>query len=329
MGVGDFIFGRQRDELQVLDLRHFQAAQLRDLLTDETRRWQQRLLWDYSKSVELLLEYIDGHILPGYAAIRDDVVRGYAFGVLEGAKAVIGDAYAFDEVVGTENPTCDLLLRHLIEMLQAAPGIDRIEAQLLLFPAGALHAPFLEAGFVPYPRLFMMGSVEAALDGTTAPLPEGLRLESWRPEMYEPAAELIHRCYQGHMDANINDQYRSISGSLRFLHNIVRFPGCGVFSVENSWVLRDEAGKPQAMSLSSRVHADIGHVTQLCVSPQWRGRGLGSLLLQQTARTLRNDGGKALSLTVTEANQSARAVYESLGYRVTHRFEAMVWDKAE
>ena len=33
----------------------------------------------------------------------------------------------------------------------------------------------------------------------------------------------------GHIDASINDQYRSLHGSLRFLHNIVRFPGCGVF----------------------------------------------------------------------------------------------------
>ena len=38
----------------------------------------------------------------------------------------------------------------------------------------------------------------------------------------------------------INDQYRSLHGSLRFLHNIVRFPGCGVFEAEQSWVLRDQ-----------------------------------------------------------------------------------------
>jgi len=328
MAVSDFIFGKHKDELQVLDLRHFGASQVCELLNDETRRWQQRLVWDYSKSMDLLLEYVDGHILPGYAAVRDGVVRGYTFGVLEGAKAVIGDAYAFGEAVETANPTCDLLLRHLIEMLQATPGVDRIESQLLLFPAGSLRAPFQEAGFVAMPRLFMMGGVEAALaDEVALRLPEGLHLDRWRPEMYEPAAELIQRCYMGHMDANINDQYRSVAGSLRFLHNIVRFPGCGIFSAENSWVLRDDAGKPQALSLSSRVHPEVGHVTQLCVSPKWRGKGLGRMLLQQTARTLREDGGKALSLTVTEANQSARAVYDGLGYKVVHRFEAMVWDR--
>jgi len=37
-------------------------------------------------------------------------------------------------------------------------------------------------------------------------------------------AELVHACYVGHADAQINDQYRSLHGSLRFLHNIVRFP---------------------------------------------------------------------------------------------------------
>jgi ribosomal protein S18 acetylase RimI-like enzyme len=328
MAVGDFIFGKQKGELEVLDLRHFGAAQIGALFAAETRRWQQRLVWDYSKSMELLLEYVDGHILPGYAATRNGEVRGYTFGVLEGVKAVIGDVFAFNEAADTTNPICDLLLRHLIEMLQATPGVDRIESQLLLFPAGALRTPFHEADFRAFPRLFMMGSIEAALTGNNPlRLPPGLYLESWRPELYEPAAELIHRCYQGHMDANINDQYRSVAGSLRFLHNIVRFPGCGIFSAENSWVLRDSAGKPQAMSLSSRVHPDVGHVTQLCVSPQWRSHGLGRTLLQQTAQALRKDGGKALSLTVTEANHSARAVYDSLGYKVMHRFEAMVWDR--
>ena len=38
------------------------------------------------------------------------------------------------------------------------------------------------------------------------------------------------------MDSEINDQYRTLSGSLRFLNNIVRFPGCGTFDPEGSFV---------------------------------------------------------------------------------------------
>jgi ribosomal protein S18 acetylase RimI-like enzyme len=327
MSVGEFIFGKQRAsaQMEVLDLRHFGAAQMTPLLRDEAVRWERRLKWDYSKSIELLLEYLDGRVLPGFVAVRDGRVLGYTFGVLEGAKAVIGDAYAFGETEGESNPVCETLLQHLIEMLQATPGVERVESQLLMFPAGALAGPFFSRGFRAHPRLFMMGNVTDV--GSQMAVPSGLRMETWRPEFYDAAAELIHRCYEGHMDSGINDQYCSVHGSLRFLHNIIRFPGCGVFDAENSWVIRDvKTGMPQALLLSSQVRADVSHVTQLCVTPKLRGFGLGKMLLQQAARTLARRGGKTISLTVTEANTEARRVYEELGYRVAHRFEAMVWD---
>ena len=58
----------------------------------------------------------------------------------------------------------------------------------------------------------------------------------------QAAGELVHAAYKNHLDSQINDQYRSLHGSLRFLHNIVRFPGCGIFDVGGSLVLRDAAG---------------------------------------------------------------------------------------
>jgi len=332
MSLGSQIFGtRQAAHMEVLDLRHFNAAQLRPLLREEAARWETRLRWDYSGSIELLLEYLDGRVLPGYVAMYGGRVTGYTFGVMEGAKAVIGDAYAFGETESTSNPICETLLHHLIEMLQATPGIDRIESQLLMFPVGALAGPFLSRGFRSYPRLFMIGDVTGAVDVDEAvQLPAGLRLEAWKPEFYDAAAELIHRSYVGHMDSGINDQYRSVHGSLRFLHNIIRFPGCGAFDAGNSWVLRDERTRlPQAMLLSSRVREDVGHVTQLCVMPALRGLGLGRILLQQAARVLAKRGGTALSLTVTEANDVARRLYDELGFKTLHRFEAMVWDGSE
>ena len=43
-------------QFEVLDLRHFSAAQLRPLLMDQAARWQRLLNWDYSTSTNLLLE---------------------------------------------------------------------------------------------------------------------------------------------------------------------------------------------------------------------------------------------------------------------------------
>jgi GNAT superfamily N-acetyltransferase len=321
----------QFPELEILDLRHFSGVQLKPLLRDEAERWQRRLRWDYSRASGMLLEYLDSRILPGFVALQAGRTIGYAFCVFEGSKAVVGDVYAMGETESLSNPICDTLLHHLLELLQAMPGINRVESQLLMFPAGALAEPFHARGFRSFPRLFMtcgLAAHEEHIDGNPL-LPPGisLTLQSWRPEFYDGAAELIHHCYDGHMDAQINDQYRTLHGAQRFLHNIIRFPGCGVFDAESSWVLRNsKTNTIEAVLLCSRVRGDVNHITQLCVSPSLRGHSLGQILLERCATESAARGVKQLTLTVTEANTAARHLYERNAFNVLHRFEAMVWD---
>jgi GNAT superfamily N-acetyltransferase len=319
-------------QIEVLDLRHFSAARLRPLLQHEAVRWQQRLRWDYAAAITLLLDYIDGRILPGFVALNQGRVVGYAFCVFEAAKAVIGDVYAFDEGEQLDNPICETLLHHLLEMLQATPGVDRIESQLLMFPAGALVGPFLSRGFRSDARLFMTCDLTA---NSGAPrlasepwerMPAHLVLEPWRPQFYDPAAALIHSAYTGNVDSNINDQYRSVSGAQRFLHNIIRFPGCGIFDPADSWVVRDARTHAlEAMILCSRVRQDAGHITQLCVRQELRRQGIAEALLHHGAAQIARRGVNSLSLTVTEANAPALRLYERNGFSTLHRFEAWVW----
>ena len=320
-------------QLEILDLRHFSAAALRPLLEEQAAVWERRLLWDYTRSIQLLLEYVDSRSLTGYVAVRAGRVAGYAFGVCEAEKAVLGDVYAFGESERQQNPVCDTLLDHLIETLQAMPGIERVESQLLLFPDGALHGPFLSRGLRPFPRLFMVCDLDrldqapppALVPGSATPP----RPERWQPESYLPAAALIYEAYAGHTDSAINDQYRSLTGAQRFLHNIVHFPGCGVFDPAHSWVLRSErTGEMQGVILCSRVREDAVHITQLCIRPPLRGQGLCNLLLRHCLTQLHAHGLRTASLTVTEGNTGARRLYEQHGFRTLHRFEAWVWQKS-
>src|SRR5271157_4428834 len=80
--------------IEILDLRHFAAPVLRPVLDAEGELWKQRLHWDYRTSARLLMQYLDSHLLPGYAAVEDGQVTGYAFCVYEETKAVIGDVFA-------------------------------------------------------------------------------------------------------------------------------------------------------------------------------------------------------------------------------------------
>ncbi len=326
------------DRYDIRDLRLFTGRDLRPLLTEEARLWRERLRWDYTQSIELLLTYLDSRILPGFVALDHvtQTVCGYCFSVYETQKAVVGDVFA----IGHEPLAVNiLLLHHLLPMLQHTPGVDRVESQLLL-DSTALQIPFRESGFASYRRLFLEAEVpdprelipENSLlqrpDEPSFQLPSNLRLTRWLPTHYQPAGDLIHRCYEGHSDSHINDQYRSVQGSLRFLHNIVRFPGCGVFDAENSFAVRDErSGQLEAVALVSRVETDVAHLTQLCVAPRRRGYGLGRMLLRYAATQLASRGVRAITLTVTEANAPALKLYRDLGFRTRTAFCANVWTK--
>lgn len=312
--------------MEILDLRHFSSVDLRPLLDDETRLWARLLSWDYSGSADMILRYVDAKILPGYAAVDRGRVFGYSFFVYEGNKGVIGDLYVTN---GTRLPNaCEVeikLLTHVIETLQQSPGIHRVEAQLLAHEANAVSRPFLETGFHRHPRLFMVLNLASAVQ-PIAVHPE-VEIRPWIESDYQPSAAVITAAYRGHVDAQINDQYHTLSGSLRFLNNIVRFPGCGVFDPESSFVALDRrAGSLIGLILCSRVRSDVGHVTQVCVLPEYRSRRIGESLMGATAQSLKRRHFSTLSLTVTEANERAVALYRRLNFDTNRVFDAFVWE---
>jgi ribosomal protein S18 acetylase RimI-like enzyme len=365
-------------QLEILDLRHFSARQLRPLLEAEARIWEKQLRWNYQGSTELLLQYLDSRILPGYVALDRGRVCGFTFCVYEGHKAVVGDAFALSDDPAQALLIAQTLLHQILQLLQHSPDIQRVESQLLLYNSGSIDDVFLTAGFSLYPRLFMERNLlhppdtppsrptggptegvhasrsdlptssgpvrqdkaltsngpvrqDAALTSTGS-VPQNMdhiNLTGWHADHYQAAAELIHESYIGHIDARINDQYCSLHGSLRFLHNIVRFPGCGVFDATASWVLYDRHnGALVGMVLCSRVAEDVAHITQLCIAPRYRGHGFGRRLLDHCIAHLTRSGFAAITLTVTEANHQAVELYKQTGFFIRHRFDAMVLDKS-
>jgi ribosomal protein S18 acetylase RimI-like enzyme len=322
--------------MEILDLRHFRSSDLRPLLEAEAREWGRMLAWDYTSSADMILRYMDARILPGYAAVEDTRVVGYTFFVYEGSKGVIGDLFVQPEPRGSPSARREIerrLLAQVIETLQISPGVHRIEAQLLLHDTGSLEAPFREEGFHRHPRLFMtlplhnglksMALVNGAL-GTRFP---DLEFRKWVEEDFQSAAALITAAYREHVDSEINDQYRTLAGSLRFLNNIIRFPGCGTFDAEASVVARSRlSGSMLGLILCSRVKSDVGHVTQVCLAPEQRHRGLGQALVASAANELRKRNCTTLSLTVTQANMRAVDLYKKLGFSIDRVFDAFVWE---
>jgi GNAT superfamily N-acetyltransferase len=335
---------------EILDLRHFAAPMLRPVLEAESVVWRERLHWDYLASAKLLLQYLDARSLPGYVAVDSGRVTGYIFCVYEDSKAVIGDVFAMPENLGDGGTgsltperqyrlgaggsalrdNCreieDNLLQRLLELLLHSPGIDRIETQLLLHPAGEHARVFQRAGFEVFLRLYMRLGLVGRLIEANLSLPPELELRPWQDQDLNLAGRLITEAYRNHPDSVINDQYRTVHGSQRFLQNIVRFPGCGIFTPQASHVIVDRIKRePIALLLGSRVSAQCGHITQICVHPHYRHKGLAHLLLRVAAVQFQRLGMTDLTLTVTEANTSAVDLYHAEGYEIAHSFNAAVW----
>jgi ribosomal protein S18 acetylase RimI-like enzyme len=321
--------------MEILDLRHFASADLRPLLEDEIAVWGRLLSWDYSISAEMILRYMDAKILPGYAAIERGSIFGYSFFVYEQSKGVIGDLFVRESVRDSgrdggrnsgRHEVEERLLTHVIETLQQSPGIHRVEAQLLTHHTGEISQPFLQQGFSRHPRVFMNFEI-GKHPQTEPPLPPQFEIRGWSEQEYQAAAALITAAYRGHVDSEINDQYRTLTGSLRFLNNIVRFPGCGTFDPQASFVVVDRRTRTLiGLILCSQVRPDVGHITQVCVLPEYRSAGLGEAMLAASTRNLRGRGFHFISLTVTEANDRAIALYKRIGFESTRVFDAFVWE---
>jgi ribosomal protein S18 acetylase RimI-like enzyme len=310
---------------RVVELRHLRGGDLDLLLEEETQAWRDTLDWDFRGSANLVRRFLEIQALNGYALIINGYPVGYCYFVAEERKGLIGDLYVLKDYLNVENE--ERLLAAVVDGLMRTPLIRRIESQLMMLrtgPAIALPQP-------RYVRMFVRNFMEIVGD-MAARLPEKrpsqpVLFDSWSERKQDEAAALIASAYQGHIDSEINDQYRSPAGARRFLMNIVQFPGCGSFFQPASFVAMEPGtGRLAGICLASLVQADVGHITQVCVSKAARGTGAGYELIRRSLESLARHGCRKVTLTVTASNSEAIALYERMGFRKTRNFAAYVWD---
>ena len=310
--------------MQIVDLRLMTPRQMEPLFEEEARQWLEDLHWDYRPSLALIRRFLDTRSLAGRAALEDGRAAGYGFYVLEENKALLGGLFVsrpfFGSALGEE------LLRSILTGLQQQPNIERIETQLMPF-GHALDAALAEHKFRLYTRQFMLLPLAQARPspaGGAAPRP---RLERWNDRSFEPCARLIQAAYAEHVDGEINEQYRTTQGAIKFLRNIVVLPGCGQFLGDASFLAFDpQRGTLAGAVLTSAVSSGVGHTTQLCVLPECQSQGLGRQLLEASIAALSARRFEALSLTVTSANSRAVQLYERMGFQTKRTFAAAVWE---
>jgi ribosomal protein S18 acetylase RimI-like enzyme len=310
----------------LVQLPQLTSTDLDPLLAEEIEVWQHRFAWDFRPSADLLRRFLQIRSLYGCALRVGKEVVGYSYYVCEGRKGLIGDFYVRSEYASTSHEM--YLLNAVAQGLMQTPGVRRIESQLMLVrtPPQSGPLPFCR-NLVRHDRYFMEIRQEAAV--ALPPKAPSYRVTfiPWAERYREEMARVVAASYRGHVDSEINDQYRNIPGARQFLSNIVKFPGCGRFSPEASVLALDSStGRLCGLSLASHVSANSGHVTQLCVLPALRGARLGYELLRRTLSRLADTGCTSMSLTVTCTNVDAIRLYRSIGFEAEVTFPALVWE---
>jgi ribosomal protein S18 acetylase RimI-like enzyme len=309
---------------QILDLRTVDMESLAPVLAEQIVAWREELDWDFTLSANLVRRFVQMHALTGYALVaRNDPTQviGYSYYVCEEGKGLIGDLYILKQYRKWELEYA--LFQASIDAIWQTPAAQRIEAQLLMLadaPNRRLPHPNRFRGF---PRFFLEAPAGVRLPARN--LPPAISIVPWTEAWQEATGRLIAHAYQNHIDSQINDQYRSAIGARRFLNNIVQYPGCGTFFAPASFAAI-AAGALCGVSLASLVAQDVGHITQVCVAPSYQGTGLGYELVRRSMDALAAHRCRAVSLTVTEANESALRLYRNMGFVKRRAFAAYVWE---
>ncbi|HVT94700.1 MAG TPA: GNAT family N-acetyltransferase [Bryobacteraceae bacterium] len=323
--AGESCAGVAAVEPRIVDLRQLPPFSLLPILAEETEIWRQTLDWDFKASAALVSQFQESHSLNGSALLAGGQAVGYSYYVCEGHKGLIGDFFVMRAHATPENEM--RLLGGVVEQIASTPSVHRLESQLMMLRKPKLSALPLRRWVRVFPRLFLELDLRAM-----KPLPVGqaarqVTIDNWTERRQDDAAALVAIAYRDHIDSEINDQYRSPGGARHFLSNVIQYPGCGVFFQPGSFLaFSSDNGRLCGMCLSSLVANDVGHVTQICVSPQMRGKGVGYELLRRAIEAMARAGCRMASLTVTASNTGAIQLYEQVGFTVRTSFAAHVWD---
>lgn len=310
----------------LVDLRSVPATALTRLLEEEAAIWRKEFSWDFRPSADLVRKFVDMRALTGCAVIRGGQAVGYSYYVCEDGKGLIGDLFVSPSPHQAHDE--NTLLTAILDALWRTPGVDRIETQLMMLRQPLSRSVPYARWFSSHPRRFYEVDLSriAQLPSPVTKSRNPTTVVPWSEARQEEAAELIAHSYSGHIDSQINDQYRSTAGARRFLLNIIQYPGCGSFFGPASFVAIDRyTQKTCGLCLTSLVSERTGHITQLCVAPEHRGSGLGRQLLRHSLLALAAHGANRTSLTVTSENREAIGLYERMGFQNQRDFAAYVW----
>ncbi|MEX0713423.1 MAG: GNAT family N-acetyltransferase [Pirellulales bacterium] len=148
-------------------------------------------------------------------------------------------------------------------------------------------------------------------------VPPGYRLVAWQPELLPAHAEAKYLSFRTEIDANVFPCLGDFDGCVRLMQEITQKEG---FLAEATWLVAwrgasgDAASEVCGTVQGIRDRSGMGAIQNLGITPEHRGRGLGSLLMLKALDGFRRAGLRRAFLEVTAQNDGAIKLYRRLGF---------------
>ena len=289
------------------DWRGADPALLRSCYEREQHSWQDDLGWDTTWTWATVEQARVSWGLPGLLAFDDaGTLQGWAFSMKEGAALHIGGLVAsspavttalLDRLVGGSAAPVACFIRHRAPGLIDALAARGFEIERFLYLSRPLAADDAQR-----------------VAGFSSPA------TAWHDRDFAGAANLLQASYAG--DAG---RHFASSGTIgewaKYLSGVIQQAGCGPIDRDATRVQRD-SGALQALALVTSIHPQTAHLAQLVVHPDSRGCGVGTRLIREALACAARSGRTAMTLLVGEHNDSARRLYDSLGFTELATFVA-------
>ena len=304
--------------MRTVPLTELHTRDLRALLQEESAHWEEELLWDYSDVSAAVVNGLERRALSGFVLRDGPRSVAYCYYMIDGGRAIVGSLFAAAGFRGQGLE--ESLLDAVLSAAQARPANDRVECQTLFSTSRKADERFTRAGFQSRRRHYLVRPLDGAIE---AP-PAGFKLRPVRRDDLAAAAQIIHRSHQGSLDAALNMTYATPALCRSFVETLVLRAGCGRFDPEAS-LMADGRDGPVGVLLASQLSPSNGHICQVSVLGGEQSRGLGTALVSSALSAFRRQGLSTASLSVTEHNTRAYALYERLGFRRHRTFAAHAW----
>jgi ribosomal protein S18 acetylase RimI-like enzyme len=312
----------------VVDLSIVRPGELERLWQREAQSWRQRLLWDISDSLYRLQRMVERCSIAGKILRNGTGAAGYACYAVAGKLGVISRLAISPECDAGE---AEILIRETVSAVRQT-GASRIEGRFISIDSRWLPQLFEQLCFHTYWREFLGHQLYPA--GCQNPHPQqsqpeaGTRanvyLEPWRGSNLRAAASVMRAAYEGGLDAEMNEHYRSDDGCELVLDDILNQGGCGNPIIEASAIARHR-GRGIGFIIVTEIDRRQAHLSQVAVLPEYQYQGVGRLLLRHGLSKLADQAFDTVSLIVSRRNLRALKIYELMGFEPVLSFPVFTW----